>query len=222
VSDDFETLLRDHFRNAAEGIHPEPETIERARAAGRRRERGSRWRLRMRAMAIGSAGLAAAAAMTAVFVVPDGSPAGRRVGPAARRAAEPTIHADRTTVRAGREFRISGTATGRVTVFLRTGRRWTEAGEVMPADGRYAAAVVASEGAGAVRVCLAGSSFCSVPLSLEVSPPESPASTATPTPIPAGAAPPYLVRTPTAGPATTPTPVPTPPTPAMSTPLPRP
>jgi hypothetical protein len=202
VSDEFETLLRDHFRRAAEGIHPEPEMIERARAA--RRGHARAWWPRMSAVAVGVTGLATAAGLVAVFAVLSGSPDVRRPGPAARPTEEITIHARRTAVPVGGEIRLSGAAPGRLDVFLRMSGSWRDVGDATPTDGRYATAVIAWERTSAVRVCLAGSSVCSVTLRLSV------VSTPTPRSIPTGVGPSHPITASTVPPTATPTGQPTP------------
>lgn len=179
MSDEFETLLREHFRQASERIDPGPELLQRARAAGRRR-RVHAWSPRLNAVAAGAAGLMVVGGLVVGVAVLPRSLAGNRTDPASRPPEPVTLHAASVVVPAGGRIRLTGTAYGRIEIFLRIGGSWTGVGDATPAYGRYSATVVAREGAGAVRACLAVSTVCSATVRLRIA--SSPTRLPAPTP----------------------------------------
>jgi hypothetical protein len=198
VSDEFEALLRDHFRQASEGINPGPKMLERARAAGRRR-RVHAWSPRLNTVAVGAAGLAAVGGLVVVVTVLPRTLVGHRVDPVARPPEPVTLHAAPTVVPVGGKIRLAGTAPGRIDVFLRIGEHWADVGDATPADGRYSMTVFARKGTSAARACLAGSSACSVTLRLRVV--LSPSHIPTPTPTRSHANSPSAIVSPPVTPA---------------------
>ncbi|MDX6429447.1 MAG: hypothetical protein QOE54_1813 [Streptosporangiaceae bacterium] len=206
MTDDLETLLRDHYRRAAEELQPGPGLIHRAQAAGSARRRRRLWTF---AVAAATAGVVLAVPLLTVLTAGPGTPP-RPAGPPAQttqRALPIVLRLDRAVVPAGATIRLTGVAGVRLGVYLRITGYWQRVSEIIPIGGRYSGELIARRGTSAVRVCSVVSANCSATLNLVVQSPSAP-SVRTPrsSPHPNGPAPviPSSAHTPWPG---TPTPV---------------
>ncbi|MCW2914811.1 MAG: hypothetical protein JWN52_2879 [Actinomycetia bacterium] len=210
MTDDLEMLLRDHYRRAAEDLHPGPGLIHRAQAAGSVRKPRRYWPL---AVATGTAAIVLAVPlMTGLLAGPGSAP--QPAGPpvqTSQRAHPIVLRLDRAGVRVGEMIHLTGEATVRLDVYLRIGGHWQNVGQVTPVGGRYSSEVMAERGATAVRVCSSTSKECSATLNLTVLR-GTPSATPTRTPR-------SLPRNPTPISTVSPSPATTPRGPAMPTPV---
>jgi hypothetical protein len=186
VTDDLESMLRDHYRRAADRIEPDLTLITRARGAVSAPRR-SRWQWPS-AVAIATATVLIA--VSALFTRPAGHQH-RPLTAVAPATTVPGIHADRTHLFAGGRIRLTGTADGPLTVYLRIGGRWASSGT---ATGRhYSVEITVGPGTNGVRVCTRAACSLPIPLTVLRRPPTAapmvttpPARTSTPPVVPRG------------------------------------
>jgi hypothetical protein len=167
MTDDLEMLLRDHYRRAAEDLHPGPGLIHRAQAAGAGHRRRRLWPF---AVAVGTAAVVLAVPLLMVVTAGSGTPArpaGGMTGPA-QRERPITLRLDRTVAPAGATVRLTVEAGTPLGVYLRIGGHWQHAGEVTPVGGRFAGGVVVRHDTSAIRVCPPVPARCSAALGLVV------------------------------------------------------
>jgi hypothetical protein len=201
-------LLRDHYRRAAEDLHPGPGLIHRAQVAGAGHRRRRLWPF---AVAAGTAAVILAVPLLMVMMAGAGRPAKPAAGLTrpAQREHPIVLRLDRAAVPAGAAIRLSGEAGAPLGVYLRIAGRWQHVGEVTPIAGRFSGEVVVRRDTSAVRVCSPVPAHCSASLDLVV---VSPAATpTTPRPFPLRTGPKPVIspqpHTPRPGSPGSPTPV---------------
>lgn len=192
MTDDLEVLLRDHYRRAAEDLHPGPGLIHRAQAAGARHRRRRLWPFAV-AAATAAVILAVPLLMVAAGPGTPARPAGGLTRPA-QRERPIVLRLDQAVVPAGTTVRLTGEAGVPLGVYLRIAGHWQHAGEVTPTGGHFAGQVVVPRGTSAIRVCSPVPAHCSAAVGLVVPAPEATPATPRPFPQHTGPRPPITPR----------------------------